>query len=78
MANSNSENLVALFVDYENLIRSYQKQLNGYHQRVEEFEALEWKTILGFVRGETGRIVVKRAYADWVMFKAKRTIRTWI
>jgi uncharacterized LabA/DUF88 family protein len=72
MANSNSDNLVALFVDYENLIRSYQKQLNGYHQRVEEFEALEWKTILDFVRGETGRIVVKRAYADWVMFKAKQ------
>ena len=65
MANSNSDNLVALFVDYENLLLSYHQQLNGSSQQVEKFEELEWKTILDFVRGETGRIVIKRAYASW-------------
>lgn len=65
MANSNSDNLVALFVDYENLLLSYHQQLNGKGQQVEKFEELEWKTILDLVRGQTGRIVIKRAYANW-------------
>jgi uncharacterized LabA/DUF88 family protein len=68
MANSNSDNLVALFVDYENLVLSYHQQLNGSHQQVEKFEELEWKTILDFVRGKTGRIVIKRAYANWAFY----------
>lgn len=72
MANSNSDNLVALFVDYENLLLSYHQQLNGSSQQVEKFEELEWKTILDFVRGKTGRIVIKRAYANWASYSVSK------
>ena len=72
MANSNSDNLVAVFVDFENLLKSYHRQIHGYQQEVEKYEVLEWKKILDFVRGDTGRIVIKRAYADWVLFKDKQ------
>ena len=72
MANSNSDNLVALFVDYENLIKSYHRQILGYQEEVDQYEVLEWKKILDVVRADTGRIVIKRAYADWVIFKAKQ------
>ena len=72
MANSSSDNWVAVFVDYENLLKSYHRQLHGNRQQVEKYEELDWKTILDFVRGDTGRIVIKRAYADWVLFKDKQ------
>jgi uncharacterized LabA/DUF88 family protein len=72
MTNLDSNNWVAVFVDYENLLKSYHRQLHGYHQQVEKYEELDWKTILDFARGDTGRIVIKRAYADWVLFKDKQ------
>ncbi|MCS7286158.1 MAG: NYN domain-containing protein [Anaerolineae bacterium] len=49
------EGLVALFIDYENLLRSVQEQFNG---------PVQWYKILK-VAERWGRVVIRRAYADW-------------
>ncbi len=50
-----SEGVVALFIDYENLSRSVQEQLN---------EPLQLQKILQ-VAERYGRVIIRRAYADW-------------
>lgn len=49
------EGLVALFIDCENLIISAQEQFN---------ELVQWQKILRLA-GRWGRVVIRRAYADW-------------
>ncbi|MFC1577627.1 NYN domain-containing protein [Thermodesulfobacteriota bacterium] len=53
----NTENQVAVFIDYENIEVSY-RQIIGKEAEV------DWSTVLGSAV-ELGRVVIRRAYADW-------------
>jgi hypothetical protein len=53
----NTENQVAVFIDYENIELSY-RQILGKDAEV------DWSTVLGSAV-ELGRVVIRRAYADW-------------
>ena len=53
----NTENQVAVFIDYENIEVSY-RQLLGKEAEV------DWSAVLGSAV-ELGRVVIRRAYADW-------------
>jgi uncharacterized LabA/DUF88 family protein len=53
----NTENQVAVFIDYENIEVSYRKIIG---KDVE----VDWSTVLGSAV-ELGRVVIRRAYADW-------------
>ena len=54
---NNAENQVAAFIDYENIEVSY-RQLLGKEADV------DWSAVLGSAV-ELGRVVIRRAYADW-------------
>jgi uncharacterized LabA/DUF88 family protein len=58
------ENLVAVFIDYENLLLSYREQVDKYAD-------LDWAKILDLAT-KKGRLVIKRAYADWSIFGDKQ------
>lgn len=53
----NTENQVAVFIDYENIEVSY-RQILGKEAEV------DWSAVLGSAV-ELGRVVIRRAYADW-------------
>lgn len=60
MLNTKNTNLVAVFIDYENLIKSH-------HQQAGKYADLEWAKIMNLAT-DMGRVVIKRAYADWSTF----------
>jgi uncharacterized protein (TIGR00288 family) len=58
-----SEERIALFLDFENLAIGAREELNGM--------AFDFKPISDAL-AERGRVVVRRAYADWSMFEDAR------
>lgn len=64
---SNDEERIALFLDYENLAIGAREQL-----RVAEFDFRPIADALA----ERGRVVVRRAYADWLRFDDDRRMLT--
>ena len=58
-----SEERIALYIDFENLAIGAKQDLNGH--------ALDLKPITDAL-AERGRVVVRRAYADWSMFSDAR------
>lgn len=64
---SNDEERIALFLDYENLALGAQEQL---HQKEFNFRPV------ADALAERGRVVVRRAYADWSRFDEDRRMLT--
>jgi uncharacterized protein (TIGR00288 family) len=64
---TNDEERIALFLDYENLALGAQEQL---HQSVFDFRPV------ADALAERGRVVVRRAYADWSRFDEDRRMLT--
>jgi uncharacterized LabA/DUF88 family protein len=54
---NDTENQVALFIDYENIVVSYRKLLGKDTE-------VDWSTVLDSAV-ELGRVVIRKAYADW-------------
>ncbi len=61
-----SEGLVALFIDYENISRSVEEQLNEPLRLQKILEAAE----------RYGRVIIRRAYADWSTCQQQRELYT--
>lgn len=66
MQSPRPENRVAVFIDFENIKRAVDEDFAG--------ERVDFQLMLGEVgRIAEGRIVVKRAYADWGLFRDYRS-----
>ena len=61
------EDRIALFLDFENLAIGAREDLRGH--------VFDFKPIADAL-AERGRVVVRRAYADWTMFESARRMLT--
>jgi len=60
----NNDNQVAVFIDFENI------ELSARDKLTSEAE-IDWSTVLE-TAVDFGRVVVRRAYADWANFRASQ------
>ena len=65
---TNDEDRIALFLDYENLAIGARDLTGG---------ALDFRPIADAL-AERGRVVVRRAYADWSYFEEDRRMLDWL